>query len=73
MTRFIAIGFILLGFLFSAGTNNILYEGVLHETSHVPHKTTSIIYHSVDGGRTWMPFDSGIPSDATVSSWNLFD
>jgi len=36
---------------------------------NVPQQTISIIYHSVDGGRIWMPFDTGVPSDATVSSF----
>lgn len=29
----------------------------------------SIIYHSTDGGKTWVPFDMGIPKEATVSSF----
>lgn len=31
--------------------------------------TPSIIYRSTDAGRTWVPFDNGVPHDATVSSF----
>lgn len=33
----------------------------------------SVIYSSVDGGRTWNPFDNGVPKDATVSSFLILD
>lgn len=29
----------------------------------------AVIYRSADGGTSWMPYDSGIPKDATVSSF----
>jgi len=68
MARFIATG--LLGLLFFPSANKALrHEGGLCETSQAPQKTISVIYHSMDGGGTWMPFDNGIPSDATVSSF----
>jgi len=35
--------------------------------------TVPVIYSSVDGGRSWMPFDNGIPHDATVSSFHIQD
>lgn len=35
--------------------------------------TVSVIYHSIDGGETWESFDSGIPKDATVSSFLVED
>jgi len=74
MTRFIRIGFSLLEFLFFTGTNKtLLYEGEVRETSHVPQKTISIIYRSVDGGRSWMAFDTGIPAEATVSSFLVYE
>jgi photosystem II stability/assembly factor-like uncharacterized protein len=70
MKRFIAIELSLLVLLFFAGAGKTsLYEGESFEPLHVPQKTISIIYHSVDGGRTWIPFDTGISSDATVSSF----
>ena len=70
MRRFIAILLSLLALLLFAGTNKTsLYEGDLGETLYVPQKPISIIYHSVDGGRTWMSFDNGIPFEATVSSF----
>jgi len=34
---------------------------------------TSVIYNSVDGGKTWAPFDAGIPDDATVSALLVSD
>ncbi len=33
----------------------------------------AIIYNSLDGGKTWMPFDNGITPDATVSSFLIMD
>ena len=70
MKRFIAIELSLLVLLFFAGANKTsLYKGESVEPLHAPQKTISIIYHSLDGGRTWMPFDRGIPADATVSSF----
>ena len=70
MKRFIAILLSLLALLLFAGASKTsLYEGDLFEPLYVPQKTISIIYHSVDGGRTWMSFDNGIPFDATVSSF----
>ena len=70
MTRFRAIVLFLLVVLFFAGTNKTsLHKVELRETLQLPQKTISIIYQSVDGGRTWMPFDNGIPFDATVSSF----
>ena len=30
-----------------------------------------IIYSSTDAGRTWVPFDNGVPHDATVSSFHV--
>jgi hypothetical protein len=40
--------------------NNVLrHDGV----------NVSVVYNSADGGVTWIPYDDGIPDDATVSSF----
>jgi photosystem II stability/assembly factor-like uncharacterized protein len=39
------------------------------KTSGPAQTTPSVIYNSTDGGNTWTPFDNGIPTDATVSSF----
>jgi len=68
--RFIAILLSSLALLLFAGTNKAsLYDGDLGETLYLQQKPISIIYHSVDGGRTWMSFDNSLPFDATVSSF----
>ena len=70
MIRLKAIVLSLFVLLFFAATNKTsLYKVELREPLQLPEKTISIIYHSMDGGRTWMPFDNGIPFDATVSSF----
>ncbi len=45
-------------------------EVVVNEvTTNVSKITPAIIYRSTDAGRTWMPYASGIPQEATVSSF----
>jgi len=36
---------------------------------HPPKTPASVIYHSQDGGKSWKPFDNGIPQDATASAF----
>lgn len=36
-------------------------------------KVIAVVYHSIDGGLHWEPFDNGIPGDATVSSFLVID
>lgn len=43
------------------------------QTSEPTQTTLAVIYNSLDGGNTWIPFDNGIPKDATVSSFLVVD
>jgi photosystem II stability/assembly factor-like uncharacterized protein len=71
MTRFIAVELSILVLLFFADKNEtFLYKSEFRETLQKP---VSIIYHSVDAGRTWTPFDNGVPFDATVSSFMVMN
>jgi hypothetical protein len=36
-------------------------------------KNIHVVYHSIDGGINWLPFDNGITGDATVSSFLVID
>jgi photosystem II stability/assembly factor-like uncharacterized protein len=56
----------------SGNQSTVLYPVESAQTQLSPAKV-SVIYHSTDGGSTWIPFDQGVPQEATVSSFLTVD
>jgi photosystem II stability/assembly factor-like uncharacterized protein len=47
--------------------------GSIALTSQSHQNAVAVVYNSTDGGKTWQAFDSGIPSDATISAFLVQD
>ena len=57
----------------NSGNSNEINEIKLVGKIDSAQSLLSVIYHSVDGGKTWSAFDDGIPQHATVSSFLVVD
>ena len=52
---------------------SVVITSTLQAETPARQKNIAVIYNSTDGGINWVPFDNGIPPDATVSAFLVTD